>query len=101
MCGQCKITHYCSKAHQKEHWKCHKLLCSQGQGGGLSTTASAALEAQVRAAEEQVLAKHLFPELSVAVEAEVFEGQDEQEMKAIMEKANIWEDAGEQQLYIA
>lgn len=91
LCGQCKGAHYCSKAHQKEHWKCHKLLCSQTKPAERSTI----LEAQMRAAEEQVLSRHLFPELGLVVEAEVFEGQDEAEMKSIMEKANIWEDAGD------
>lgn len=29
-CGQCKIAHYCSAAHQKLHWKqSHKMECSR------------------------------------------------------------------------
>ncbi|KAK4911311.1 Egl nine 1 [Elasticomyces elasticus] len=26
-CGRCKVRKYCSKAHQKMHWKIHKLVC--------------------------------------------------------------------------
>ncbi|KAK5717937.1 hypothetical protein LTR15_008780 [Elasticomyces elasticus] len=26
-CGRCKVRKYCSKAHQKGHWKIHKLVC--------------------------------------------------------------------------
>jgi hypothetical protein len=28
-CGRCKSAFYCSQAHQKEHWKYHKLECGQ------------------------------------------------------------------------
>jgi hypothetical protein len=51
-------------------------------------TAAAALEQQIRA-------RCLFPEFALQVEEEVFEEEDEAELKGIMEKANIWEDAGE------
>ncbi|XP_018323957.1 SET domain-containing protein SmydA-8-like [Agrilus planipennis] len=27
MCSACKLVSYCSKEHQKEHWKTHKSLC--------------------------------------------------------------------------
>ena len=27
-CAQCKIAHYCSREHQKQHWKEHKLNCN-------------------------------------------------------------------------
>ncbi|XP_051503921.1 egl nine homolog 1-like isoform X2 [Myxocyprinus asiaticus] len=26
-CGRCRISFYCSKEHQKQHWKKHKLTC--------------------------------------------------------------------------
>ncbi|KAK5675417.1 hypothetical protein LTS10_011859 [Elasticomyces elasticus] len=26
-CGRCKVRKYCCKAHQKKHWKIHKLVC--------------------------------------------------------------------------
>lgn len=28
-CGQCKIVFYCSKEHQRQDWKKHKLLCKK------------------------------------------------------------------------
>lgn len=83
-CSQCKRVNYCSKAHQKEHWKLHKLVCMQE--GATDYTA-------VKAMEEKVRARSLFPEYTLAVEDEVFEGEDEEELKRVMQSANIWEDA--------
>ncbi|KAM6922722.1 egl nine homolog 1 isoform 2-T3 [Lycodopsis pacificus] len=28
-CGRCRSSFYCSKAHQKQHWKKHKLICKE------------------------------------------------------------------------
>lgn len=28
-CGQCKATYYCSKEHQRQDWKKHKLVCKK------------------------------------------------------------------------
>lgn len=28
-CGRCRISFYCSKEHQKQHWKKHKLTCRE------------------------------------------------------------------------
>ncbi len=28
-CGRCRISFYCSKDHQKQHWKKHKLTCRE------------------------------------------------------------------------
>lgn len=28
-CGRCRNSFYCSKAHQKQHWKEHKLICKE------------------------------------------------------------------------
>lgn len=28
-CSRCKITHYCSRAHQKQDWKKHKTACQE------------------------------------------------------------------------
>lgn len=86
LCSQCKVVHYCSKAHQKDHWKRHKLQC------GTTTTVFDTIVAQE--VETRILGRNLFPEYSLQVEEEVFEEDDEEEMKKIMETANIWEDAG-------
>lgn len=50
-------------------------------------------------AEAQVREKALFPEYCIEVEPEVFGEQDQQELQNIMEKANIWEDAGIRDVY--
>lgn len=28
-CGRCRSSFYCSKEHQKQHWKKHKLICKE------------------------------------------------------------------------
>ncbi len=28
LCGKCKKQFYCSRRHQRNHWKCHKYVCS-------------------------------------------------------------------------
>ena len=71
--------------HQKEHWKCHKLVCQNSAVGSIQA---------LQKAQAEVRAKHLFPEHGIAVEAEVFEQEDEEEMQKSLQKANIWEDAG-------
>lgn len=30
-CGRCRISFYCSKEHQKQHWKKHKLTCVEAE----------------------------------------------------------------------
>ncbi|KAK7149055.1 hypothetical protein R3I93_013151 [Phoxinus phoxinus] len=30
-CGRCRISFYCSKDHQKQHWKKHKLTCREAE----------------------------------------------------------------------
>jgi hypothetical protein len=78
--------HYCSKVHQKEHWRRHKLECNKQGSTVFDTTAAQAVDKEVRA-------RSLFPEYTLAVEDEVFEGDDAEELQRVMERANIWEDA--------
>ncbi|KAM6956498.1 egl nine homolog 1 [Aplochiton taeniatus] len=35
-CGRCRNSFYCSKEHQKEHWKKHKLICKEAEKTQLS-----------------------------------------------------------------
>ena len=28
-CGGCQHRKYCSRVHQKEHWRSHKMVCSR------------------------------------------------------------------------
>lgn len=30
-CGRCRNSFYCSKEHQKQHWKKHKLICKEAE----------------------------------------------------------------------
>uniref|UniRef100_A0A3P8YUK0 hypoxia-inducible factor-proline dioxygenase n=1 Tax=Esox lucius TaxID=8010 RepID=A0A3P8YUK0_ESOLU len=30
-CGRCRNSFYCSKEHQKQHWKMHKLICKESE----------------------------------------------------------------------
>ncbi|KAG7999953.1 Egl nine-like protein 1 [Nibea albiflora] len=34
-CGRCRSSFYCSKEHQKQHWKKHKLICKEAEKGQL------------------------------------------------------------------
>ncbi|XP_067381650.1 egl nine homolog 1 isoform X2 [Channa argus] len=35
-CGRCRSSFYCSKEHQKQHWKEHKLICKEADKAQLS-----------------------------------------------------------------
>lgn len=35
-CGRCRNSFYCSKEHQKQHWKEHKLICKEADKAQLS-----------------------------------------------------------------
>lgn len=35
-CGRCRSSFYCSKEHQKQHWKKHKLICKEVDKAQLS-----------------------------------------------------------------
>lgn len=49
-CGRCKSSFYCSKEHQKQHWKKHKLTCKEADKTQLPKQKQA--EPAVRQAEE-------------------------------------------------
>jgi hypothetical protein len=84
--------HYCSRTHQREHWKSHKLVCGAAHNSEARSSEPGAEGAAE--AENRVLRAHLFPEYSLVVEAEELD-RCEDEARAAMDKANIWEDAGE------
>lgn len=42
-CGRCRSSFYCSKEHQRQDWKKHKLIC---RGGGTAAAAAAAAAAR-------------------------------------------------------
>ncbi|XP_029963058.1 egl nine homolog 1 [Salarias fasciatus] len=35
-CGRCRSSFYCSKEHQKQHWKKHKLICKEADRAQVS-----------------------------------------------------------------
>ncbi|XP_052661179.1 egl nine homolog 1 isoform X3 [Harpia harpyja] len=47
-CGRCRSSFYCSKEHQRQDWKKHKLIC---RGGGTAAAAAVATAAAGGAAE--------------------------------------------------
>eukprot|EP01033_Poteriospumella_lacustris_P018085 gene18085-12974_t len=63
LCSRCRNVRYCSKAHQKQHWKIHKAHCSAEASS--STTAKndvRSLDASQRG--------YLFPEYEIVVDPE-------------------------------
>nr|XP_020642310.1 egl nine homolog 1 [Pogona vitticeps] len=42
-CGRCRSSFYCSKEHQRQDWKKHKLIC-RGSGSGASAAGGGAAE---------------------------------------------------------
>ncbi|XP_013801502.2 egl nine homolog 1 [Apteryx mantelli] len=41
-CGRCRSSFYCSKEHQRQDWKKHKLICRGGGTGGAAAAPAAA-----------------------------------------------------------
>ncbi|XP_064365327.1 egl nine homolog 1 isoform X2 [Dromaius novaehollandiae] len=41
-CGRCRSSFYCSKEHQRQDWKKHKLICRGGTGGAAAAAGGAA-----------------------------------------------------------
>ncbi|KAM9608613.1 egl nine homolog 1 isoform 2-T4 [Morphnus guianensis] len=48
-CGRCRSSFYCSKEHQRQDWKKHKLIC---RGGGTAAAAAAVATAAAGGAAE-------------------------------------------------
>lgn len=43
-CGRCRSSFYCSKEHQRQDWKKHKLICRGSDGGGSPAAEGGAAE---------------------------------------------------------
>ncbi|KAM6355731.1 egl nine homolog 1 [Podargus strigoides] len=43
-CGRCRSSFYCSKEHQRQDWKKHKLICRGGGGAAAAAAAGGAAE---------------------------------------------------------
>ncbi len=82
-CTACHKEHYCSKKHQKQHWKLHKKACaSPGEGSGddepgnFGTTSAAS--------------RLLYPEYDLLVSSEVLVKDS---AAALESSTTVWEDA--------
>ena len=103
MCSRCKSTFYCSRTHQKEHWKHHKTReCnpdsapqSSGAVAATAVTAEEGGKSLLVAEVDPVQRRKLFPEYSLVVEPEELDDEAELAKSAqAMSTAHIWDDAG-------
>ena len=77
VCSGCKKVSYCSRSHQKLHWKYHKKAC---KGGDEDVDSSAA--------------EYLFPEYEIVVEPEEESAVPSESIKTSNSaETEIWEDA--------
>lgn len=83
-CSVCKEASYCSKLHQKSHWRHHKRACNK------KPTSEDVSEAGEGAGDVDVENVWLFPEFSLTVEPEEF---DDEDLVNAAASTTIWEDA--------
>ena len=79
-CSRCKNAHYCSREHQRSHWKYHKAQCG---GGGAGATEAATDDT----------ATLVLPEYSLEVSQEVLRDRKDDALEEMVMKANVWDDA--------
>jgi pre-rRNA-processing protein TSR4 len=83
-CSRCKLVSYCSKEHQKAHWKLHKKRCCSVEPDDAS---------QEQSKDEKIALPLLFPEYEISVTAEVLVDLTEDAKDESVLKAHVWEDA--------
>jgi pre-rRNA-processing protein TSR4 len=92
VCSQCKVMRYCSRNHQKNHWKIHKLIC--GLNSSVDIDNSIDKDLSDNNASKSTQLNLLLPEYDLFVNQE--ELQDIGDIDKVDEtvvNANIWEDA--------
>jgi pre-rRNA-processing protein TSR4 len=91
-CQKCKKEHYCSKAHQRMHWKIHKNICSKSdttvESNGEKEEIEMEMEMDIGLDMKTVPA--LYPEYDLIVEPEVLVKDSS---AAVESSTTIWEDA--------
>lgn len=89
-CSKCKSVYYCSKSHQKAHWRHHKSCCTEASSkdGNRNFPSSPV---------DPIQLEHSFPEYEVVIEEEDAEDVQTKELvknAKVMESTTIWDDAG-------
>jgi pre-rRNA-processing protein TSR4 len=90
-CSKCKIASYCSREHQRAHWKYHKTTCSQTVDSLSSSDGTIIANKQISEAKSNL--SLLFPEYEISVTAEVLVDCAEDARDDSVLKAHVWEDA--------
>ncbi|CAJ1392662.1 unnamed protein product [Effrenium voratum] len=101
-CGRCQKVWYCSRSHQADHWKTHKVSCQGGaeptpkvvKEAEASLIAVVAAEitseslASLRATLASVLAQDQLKALYISFHASELAGQVESELEELQKKSN-------------
>lgn len=71
LCAGCKDMIYCSRAHQREHWKAgHKLQCKGAVTATTTTTTTTTSSSESTGAKALTPVKSVFPEYDIVIEDE-------------------------------
>jgi pre-rRNA-processing protein TSR4 len=92
-CSACKAVRYCCKAHQKQHYKLHKPLCTiEGSDtkGKVSDETDEVAGMTSFALDSSALKRLVFPEYDLVVSAEVLAKDSAADIES---STTIWEDA--------
>ena len=84
-CSRCKQSSYCSREHQRSHWKFHKLHC--GVDGMINETTN-----------EDALLSLVLPEYCLDVSQEILCDRTNDALDETVLKANIWDNATEAEI---
>lgn len=90
-CGRCHKVWYCSKIHQRLHWRIHKHTCfvdTEKMAGNALTQGDDIIQAGLSKSNT-----FLYPEYDLLVEDEELDDADVDAADESVRKANIWDDA--------
>jgi len=94
-CKACSAASYCSRSHQRKHWKLHKAICTGHAGSAAAASASNgdSLEMEMEASEAMIPADSshsLYAEYDLVVSPEELVKDNAASKES---SATIWEDA--------